>query len=56
MAAHCSGPSGSPRTAAPVTMATIGTMMVDSPATWAGNMPTMENQARLPMHMGTSVM
>lgn len=56
MAAHCSSPSGSPLTAAPVTMATMGTMIDDRPATWAGSMPTMENQARLPMHIGTRVM
>ena len=37
-------------------MATIGTMIDDSPATLTGSMPTMENQATLPTLIGTSAM
>ena len=53
MAAHCVRPKGSPCTRAPETMATIGTMIEDKPATLAGSMRTMENQATLPMSSGT---
>jgi hypothetical protein len=55
MAAICTGPSGSPCTSAPVTMATTGTRIDDSPATLAGSSPTMENHATLPMPIGTTV-
>ena len=35
--ASCSEPSGSPSSQAPETIATIGTMITDSPATFAGS-------------------
>jgi len=56
IAAPCSGPSGSPCTAAPDIIATTGTRIDDSPATLAGSMPTMANQQALPSAIGTSVM
>ena len=56
IAAHCTGPSGSPCTIAPETIATIGTMIDDSPAMFTGSMPTIENHAALPMLIGTSAM
>ena len=55
IASHCSGPSGSPSTIAPDTMATIGTMIDDSPAMFDGSRSTIANQQMLPMVIGTSV-
>ena len=56
MAARCTGPSGSARISAPDSIATTGTITDDSPATWAGSRPTMENQVRLPSVIGIQVM
>ena len=56
IAAHCSGPSGSPWTIAPEIIATTGTMIDDSPATLAGSRPTIANHQTLPMLIGTSAM
>ena len=56
MASHCDGPSGSPWTHAPETMATTGTITADKPATLAGSMPTIANQQTLPSAIGTSAM
>ena len=56
MAASCSGPSGSPSSQAPDTIATIGTAITVSQATLAGCSVTIENNQTVPMKSGTSVM
>ena len=56
MASHCTGPSGSPCINAPDTIATTGTRIDDSPATCAGNRPTIENQRQVADAIGTSAM
>jgi len=48
-------PKGSPRTTAPVIIASIGTMTVEMPDKAVGRELTMENQATLPSAMGTMV-
>jgi len=51
-----SGPSGSDRMMAPVSMATIGTITVDSPDTLVGSVLAIENQVTLPSDIGMMVM
>jgi hypothetical protein len=56
MAPSCQGPSGSACTIAPVTIATMGTITEDRPATLAGSNPTIANQSALPIAPYTTVM
>lgn len=56
MASHCCQPSGSFRTMAPETMATMGIMMGESETSCGGSHWMSENHSRLPNSMGTSVM